>query len=122
MSTQFPKERADKVTPGPTYDAVHRPDDPSAPKFTLGARRALKGQDPIVPTTSTTPLVGPSSYFQKNRSQSTGDLHRIPLDSKIKREPAISFAKGPKSLVSYKNSVDETYDIKTYCLDNSERR
>ena len=66
-----------------------------------------------MPTTSTTALVGPSSYFQKNKSQSTGDLHRIPLDSRIKREPAVSFAKGPKVVITYKNSVDETYDIKT---------
>lgn len=89
-----------------------------APKYTLGTRRSLKGQDPLVPTSSTTNLVGPGTYFKKGRSQSTGDLHRVPLDSKIKKEPAVSFAKGPKSLVQYKTSVDETYDVKTYLVFN----
>lgn len=70
----------------------------------------------MVPTSSTTNLVGPGTYFKKGKSQSTGDLHRVPLDSKIKKEPAVSFAKGPKSLAQYKTSVDETYDIKTYLL------
>ena len=82
---QFPKDRPDKITPGPTYDPLFRPEVPAAPRFTLGARRSLKGQDPLVPPTSTTNLVGPSTYFQKVRSQSTGDLHRVPLDSKIKK-------------------------------------
>lgn len=82
---QFPKERADKITPGPTYDPVLRPEVPAAPQYTLGTRRSLKGQDPLVPPTSTTNLVGPSTYFQKGRSQSTGDLHRVPLDSRIKK-------------------------------------
>lgn len=95
---------------------------PSAPKFTLGSRRTLKGQDPIIPPTSTTNLVGPSTYFQKGRSQSTGDLNRIPLHSQIKKEPAVSFAKGPKFLAQYKSTVDETYDIKTYKFLNKERR
>jgi len=58
---------------------------PKAPAFTLGSRRSIKGQDPLVPTTSTTNLVGPNTYFQKGRSQSTGELNRIPLDSKLKR-------------------------------------
>ena len=110
---QFPKDRPDKITPGPTYDPLLRPEVPAAPKFTLGARRSLKGQDPLVPPTSTTNLVGPSTYFQKVRSQSTGDLHRVPLDSNIKKQPAISFTKGPKSLAQYKTTVDETYDLKT---------
>lgn len=85
----------------------------------MSSRRKIKGQDPLVPTgriivniASTTALVGPSSYFQK--SKSTVSLNRVPYDSKIKNEPAISFAKGPKSLANYKTSVDETYDLKTY--------
>lgn len=119
---QFPKERSDKITPGPTYDPVIRSEVPNAPKFTLGSRRTLKGQDPIIPPTSTTHLVGPGTYFQKGRSQSTGDLNRIPLHSQIKKEPVISFAKGPKFLAQYKSTVDETYDIKTYIFLKIERR
>lgn len=37
----------------------------------------------------------------------------MPHTSKIRNEPAVSFAKGPKSLATFKSSVDETYDIKT---------
>ena len=121
VSKQFPKERSDKITPGPTYDPVIRPEVPNAPKFTLGSRRTLKNQDPIIPPTSTTNLVGPSTYFQKGRSQSTGDLNRIPLHSQIKKEPVVSFTKGPKFLAQYKSTVDETYDIKTYQFHNLER-
>lgn len=62
----------------------------------------------------TTNLVGPSSYFQKGgKSHSTSSLSRVPYDSKIRNEPVVSFAKGPKSLRGYKSTVDETYDIKT---------
>lgn len=67
----------------------------------------------MVPTASTTNLVGPGSYFKKGRSQSTGELNRVPLESKTKREPTINFTKGPKYLAQYKSSVDETYDLKT---------
>lgn len=67
-----------------------------------------------MPPTSTTILVGPGTYFQKVRSQSTGDLLRVPVTSTIKNEPAVTFAKGPKFLAQYKASVDETYDLKTY--------
>ena len=56
-------------------------------------------------------MVGPNSYFQK--SKSTTSLNRIPYDSHIKNEPAVSFAKGPKSLATFKSGVDETYDLKT---------
>ncbi len=73
-------------------------------------------QDPLVPPTSTTNLVGPGTYFQKVKSQSTGDLNRVPLHSQIKKEPAVSFAKGPKFLAQYKATVDETYDLKTYLM------
>lgn len=110
---QFPEERKDKIYPGPTYNPSFRPDIQNAPKFTMGTRRSIKGQDPLVPTTSTTNLVGPGSYFKKGKSQSTGDLNRIPLDSRLKKQPVVSFTKGPKSLVQYRSSVDETYDIKT---------
>jgi hypothetical protein len=62
----------------------------------------------------TTNLVGPPTYFQRGgKSHSTSSLSRVPYDSKLKNEPVVSFTKGPKSLVQYKNSVDETYDIKT---------
>lgn len=72
----------------------------------------MKGVDPLVPTASTTALVGPSSYFQK--SKSTTSFNRIPYDSKIRNEPAVNFTKGPKSLATFKSGVDETYDLKTY--------
>ena len=111
---KFPKERPDKITPGPSYNPVLKPEVAKAPSYTLGSRRLLKGQDPLVPSGSTTNLVAPGSYFKKNRSQSTGQLNRIPLDSRTKKEPAISFAKGPKTLAQYKSTVDETYDLKRY--------
>lgn len=52
----------------------------------MTSRKSVKGQDPLVPTCSTTTLVGPGSYFQKvKKSHSTSSLSRIPYDSKIKK-------------------------------------
>lgn len=69
-----------------------KPDAEEAPKYTLGARRAEKGKDPLNPPSKyllivvgTTNLVGPSSYFQKGgKSHSTSSLSRVPYDSKLK--------------------------------------
>ncbi len=50
------------------------------------SRNAVKGHDPLVPSGSTTTLVGPGAYFQKvKKSHSTSTLSRIPYDSKIKK-------------------------------------
>lgn len=46
---QFPEQRLDKIGPGPTYDPKLRPDEPEAPKYTLGARRVFPGKDPLNP-------------------------------------------------------------------------
>ena len=46
---QFHDERPDKITPGPTYDPKLKANAQEAPHYTLGARRAVKGQDPLVP-------------------------------------------------------------------------
>lgn len=58
----------------------------------------------------TTNIVGPSTYFERSnkgsKSHSSLTLNRVPYDSKIKNAPVISFAKGPKSLASFKSSVD----------------
>lgn len=97
----------DKITPGPTYDPVQKLELPHAPKYTMTSRKAPKGQDPIIPQTSTTTLVGPGSYFQKvKRSNSTSSLSRVPYDSKISNTPMVSFAKAPRTLQQLKNSVD----------------
>jgi hypothetical protein len=65
----------------------------------MSSRKAAKGQDPLVPPTSTTPLVGPGAYFQKvNRSNSTSSISRIPYDSKISKDPAFSMPKAPRTL------------------------
>jgi hypothetical protein len=52
----------------------------------MASKKAPKGQDPIIPPTATTTLVGPGSYFQKvKRSNSTSSISRIPYDSKISK-------------------------------------
>ena len=111
---QFHDIRKDKITPGPTYDPTIKPEIPNAPKYTMGARRPVKVKDPLLPTGGTTELVGPNSYFQKGKRSNSMGLLRVPSDSKIKNQPQVSFAKGPKTLATYKKSVDETYDLKTY--------
>lgn len=58
---------------------------PIAPKYTLGAKRTVQGQDPIVPPVSTTNLVGPSSYFQKGKKSQSMGILRIPTNSSIKK-------------------------------------
>jgi hypothetical protein len=51
----------------------------------MTSRKSSKGKDPILLPTSTTALVGPGTYFQKVRSNSTSSLSRIPYDSNIKK-------------------------------------
>jgi hypothetical protein len=112
----------DKITPGPTYDPVNKPELQNAPKYSMTSRKVVKGQDPIVPPTSTTTLVGPGSYFQKvKRSNSTSSISRIPYDSKINKDPAFTMPKAVRTLKELKNTVDETYDIKTYFSFNSRK-
>ncbi len=87
------------MTPGPTYNPVNKPELENAPKYTMTSRKISKGQDPIVPPTSTTTLVGPGSYFQKvKRSNSTSSISRIPYDSKISKEPVFTIPKAPRTL------------------------
>lgn len=50
--SRFPDQRADKITPGPTYDPKLKPDAPEAPKYTLGARRTFPGKDPLTPAST----------------------------------------------------------------------
>lgn len=83
---RFSQQRLDKITPGPTYDPVPKPQHIVAPKYSMASRNAVKGHDPLVPSGSTTTLVGPGAYFQKvKKSHSTSSLSRIPYDSKIKK-------------------------------------
>lgn len=73
----------------------------------MTSRKAPKGQDPIIPQTATTTLVGPGSYFQKvKKSHSTSSLSRVPYDSTISNTPTISFPKAPRTMQQLKNSVD----------------
>lgn len=47
---RWASQRKDKVGPGPTYDPKMKPDAKNAPKYTMGARRPIKGSDPLIPT------------------------------------------------------------------------
>ena len=41
-------EKKYKMTPGPEYDPVIKPEAQTAPHFSLYARRAVKGFDPLI--------------------------------------------------------------------------
>lgn len=65
----------------------------------MTSRKVPKGQDPMIPSTATTTLVGPGAYFQKvKRSNSTSSISRIPYDSKISKDPAFTMPKAPRTL------------------------
>jgi hypothetical protein len=50
------------MTPGPEYDPAIKPEAQTAPQFSLYARRAIKGFDPLILLNSTSEIVGPGSY------------------------------------------------------------
>jgi len=62
-ASRFPvDEKKYKMTPGPEYDPAIKPEAQTSPQFSLYARRAVKGFDPLILLTSTSEIVGPGSY------------------------------------------------------------
>lgn len=57
--------------------------------------------------------MGPGAYFPNPKKSASTKLLRVPADSRIREEPTIGFTKGPKAFGNVKQSIDETYDIKT---------
>ena len=57
---------ASSVSPGPQYLPPHRPEIPTAPQYTLGARRTNPAGSALMNQVSTTPLGGPGRYAPEN--------------------------------------------------------
>ena len=55
-----------KMTPGPEYDPIIKPEAKTSPQFSLYDRRAVKGMDPLIQLNSTSEIVGPGSYHPEN--------------------------------------------------------
>ena len=89
-----------KMTPGPDYLPNLRPEIPLQPKYSLYARRAVKGFDPLIELNSTTEIVGPGSYHPEKSAYTTDD-----------NRPHWSIPKGPRD-PSHQNraQLNQTYD------------
>lgn len=60
------------MTPGPEYDPAIHPEVKGSPKYSLYARRAVKGFDPLILLNSTSEIVGPGSYHPENSANVSG--------------------------------------------------
>jgi hypothetical protein len=59
------------MTPGPEYNPNLRPEIPNVPQYSLYARRAVKGFDPLILLNSTSEIVGPGSYHPEKSSNTS---------------------------------------------------
>lgn len=89
------------MTPGPEYDPTIKPETQTAPQFSLYARRAVKGFDPLILLNSTSQIVGPGSYHPENSAN----------PSNRNNNPNWSVPKGPRD-PTHKNrwQLNQTYD------------
>ena len=89
------------MTPGPEYDPAIKPEAKTAPQFSLYARRAVKGFDPLILLNSTSEIVGPGAYHPENSA----------FPSAKQNFPNWSIPKGPRD-PSHKNrwQLNQTYD------------
>lgn len=89
------------MTPGPEYDPAIKPEVQTAPQYSLYARRAVKGFDPLILLNSTSEIVGPASYHPENSANPS-----------MKTDyPNWSIPKGPRD-PTHKNrwQLNQTYD------------
>lgn len=90
------------MTPGPEYYPGLRPEIPKQPEYSLYARRAVKGQDPLIALNSTSEIVGPGSYHPE-KSSNTSDKQN---------KPHWSIPKGPRDPSHQgKWQLNQTYDM-----------
>lgn len=101
-ASRFPiDQKKYKMTPGPEYDPVIKPEAKTSPQFSLYARRAVKGFDPLILMNSTSEVVGPGSYHPENSSNT----------SLKQNMPTWSVPKGPRDPTNPgKWQFNETYD------------
>jgi hypothetical protein len=91
-------------TPGPQYYPGIKPEVPSAPKYTLGARRTNQGGSAIENKVSTPALVGPGRYVPESCS----------YPSKHKNSSKWTFGGGDKIGKMPKSvTKNQTYDTKS---------
>jgi len=93
-----------KGTPGPEYDPCFKPDAPAPPKYSMGVRRTIKGESPLVLPVSTPHQVGPGSYLRLEQ----GNTSTMP------DHPKVSFTKDPKhKLATPIWQKNQTYDTRS---------
>jgi hypothetical protein len=99
---QFPlQEKRYKMTPGPEYAPNLRPEIPKQPEYSLYARRAVKGFDPLIELNSTSEIVGPGSYHPEKST----------LTSVNENRPHWSMPKGPRDPTHQNRwQLNQTYD------------
>ena len=89
------------MTPGPEYAPNLKPEIPLQPQYSLYARRAVKGFDPLIPLNSTSEIVGPGSYHPEKSSHT----------SKNENKPHWSIPKGPRDPTHQnRTQLNQTYD------------
>jgi len=89
------------MTPGPEYNPALKPEIPVQPQYSLYARRAVKGLDPLIQLNSTSEIVGPGSYHPEKST----------FTSLNENKPHWSIPKGPRD-PSHQNrtQLNQTYD------------
>lgn len=89
------------MTPGPEYAPGLKPEIPTQPQYSLYARRAVKGFDPLIQLNSTSEIVGPGSYHPEKSS----------LTSVNQNKPHWSMPKGPRDPTHQnRTQLNQTYD------------
>ena len=89
------------MTPGPEYLPNLRPEIPSSEQYSLYARRAVKGFDPLIELNSTSEIVGPGAYHPEKSAYTSYHDNR----------PHWPMPKGPRD-PTHKNrwQLNQTYD------------
>lgn len=89
------------MTPGPEYMPPLKPEIPNQPEYSLYARRAVKGFDPLIELNSTSEIVGPGSYHPEKSS----------LTSVNQNRPHWSMPKGSRDPTHQNRwQLNQTYD------------
>lgn len=89
------------MTPGPEYYPNHKPEVPNQPQYSLYARRAVKGVDPLIQLNSTSEIVGPGSYHPEKSSYTSINPNK----------PHWSMPKGPRDPTHQNRAqLNQTYD------------